>query len=283
MLVYWNRGVWTEGEEWRWVLDPQKTFEDPTYISHAHSDHAGSRKKEVLATEITAALLGRERVSPPAGVKLLNAGHIPGSSMVLLEDGADVLYTGDFKTEDDVLLKGAEPVEADILVVESTFGLPSFRFPRREEIYHRIERWIREGGKKALIGYKVGKAQELVALLNQLGIEPMVSPDIEEVNRKMVELGVKLAWGGDRDVVVASPRYMEALRLSGFDVRVASGWAREFPLSGHADFPHLLEFVEAVNPKRVYTVHGFSREFAAFLRKKGYDAVPLSTFPPIYS
>jgi DNA ligase-1 len=45
-----------------------------------------------------------------------------------------------------------------------------------------------------------------------------------------------------------------------------------FPLSDHADYPDLIEFVRQVQPKRVYTLHGFAAEFAQSLRKLGYDA-----------
>ncbi|MBI4623527.1 MAG: hypothetical protein HY736_09965, partial [Verrucomicrobia bacterium] len=45
-----------------------------------------------------------------------------------------------------------------------------------------------------------------------------------------------------------------------------------FALSDHADFPSLLRFVELVQPKRVLTLHGFAREFAATLRARGIDA-----------
>jgi DNA ligase-1 len=63
-----------------------------------------------------------------------------------------------------------------------------------------------------------------------------------------------------------------------------SGWAVEpgavhryqcdaaFPLSDHADYPDLLRFVEAVQPKRVLTLHGFAREFATTLRERGIEA-----------
>jgi Cft2 family RNA processing exonuclease len=45
-----------------------------------------------------------------------------------------------------------------------------------------------------------------------------------------------------------------------------------FPLSDHADYDELLECVERVQPKRVYTVHGFVEEFAADLRRRGVEA-----------
>ena len=45
-----------------------------------------------------------------------------------------------------------------------------------------------------------------------------------------------------------------------------------FPLSDHADHPDLLRFVEAVQPRRVLTLHGFATEFALTLRERGIEA-----------
>ena len=71
-------------------------------------------------------------------------------------------------------------------------------------------------------------------------------------------------------------------------VAVLTGWAVDpncrfryhahaaFPLSDHADYSDLVEFVKAVSPKKVYTLHGFAAEFAHDLRQLGYDAQPLS-------
>src|SRR5207247_7727162 len=49
-----------------------------------------------------------------------------------------------------------------------------------------------------------------------------------------------------------------------------------FPLSDHADFPELIEIVKRVEPKKVYTWHGFAADFARTLRELGYDAQSLS-------
>jgi len=65
---------------------------------------------------------------------------------------------------------------------------------------------------------------------------------------------------------------------------VLTGWAIDesaryrygcdaaFPVSDHAGYNDLLEFVEKVNPKRVFTVHGFAAELAATLRQRGIEA-----------
>ena len=46
------------------------------------------------------------------------------------------------------------------------------------------------------------------------------------------------------------------------------------PLSDHADFSDLIEYVKKAKPKKIYTVHGFG-EFVRFLREKGFDAESL--------
>ncbi|MEM2093988.1 MAG: MBL fold metallo-hydrolase RNA specificity domain-containing protein, partial [Candidatus Bathyarchaeia archaeon] len=62
-----------------------------------------------------------------------------------------------------------------------------------------------------------------------------------------------------------------------------SGWRKEepiaFPLSCHADFAQLMQYVETVNPKAVLTLHGFSEEFARQVRKRlGIEARPVPPF-----
>ncbi|MEM6561807.1 MAG: MBL fold metallo-hydrolase RNA specificity domain-containing protein, partial [Planctomycetota bacterium] len=43
------------------------------------------------------------------------------------------------------------------------------------------------------------------------------------------------------------------------------------PLSDHADYDELLTTIDIVQPKKVYTHHGF-KEFADDLRARGIDA-----------
>jgi Cft2 family RNA processing exonuclease len=50
---------------------------------------------------------------------------------------------------------------------------------------------------------------------------------------------------------------------------------KTFIISDHLDFKGLVEFIESVNPKKVYTFHGFSIELADYLNKIGIKAFPL--------
>src|SRR5213082_4018497 len=67
-----------------------------------------------------------------------------------------------------------------------------------------------------------------------------------------------------------------------------SGWAVDpnaayryqvdaaFALSDHADYNDLIRYVDLVQPKRVFTLHGFASEFARDLRERGIEAWALS-------
>src|SRR3979411_3347254 len=49
-----------------------------------------------------------------------------------------------------------------------------------------------------------------------------------------------------------------------------------FPLSDHADYNDLMRYIDLVQPKRVFTLHGFASEFARDLRERGIEAWALS-------
>jgi DNA ligase-1 len=88
-------------------------------------------------------------------------------------------------------------------------------------------------------------------------------------------------------VVVCPPQANQSAWLRKIKPRrtaMVTGWAIDpgavyryqcdaaFPLSDHADFTDLLRFVEIVQPKRVFTVHGYVEEFARTLRERGVEA-----------
>ena len=89
-------------------------------------------------------------------------------------------------------------------------------------------------------------------------------------------------------VVVMPPSVARKLPKGKHRIAMVSGWGLDasaryrykvdavIPLSDHADYPELLGFVEQVKPRRVFTVHGYTAEFAAVLRARGVDAWSLS-------
>jgi len=108
-------------------------------------------------------------------VRVLNAGHILGSSAFLLENEVSILYTGDYNTLDTCLVRGAEfpKRNVDVLITEATYGLYDHP-PRRiveEELKRIIEETIDRGGKVLIPAFSVGRSQEVLCLLTKLGLD----------------------------------------------------------------------------------------------------------------
>ncbi|MCS7108622.1 MAG: MBL fold metallo-hydrolase [Sulfolobales archaeon] len=105
-------------------------------------------------------------------ISLLNAGHIPGSAMALIElDGVRVLYTGDVNTAETKLVKPASygGVSADILITEATYG-NSLHPPRpyvEKELIDSILEVVENGGNVLIPVFSLGRAQELLCVLYQ--------------------------------------------------------------------------------------------------------------------
>ncbi|AWB27852.1 MBL fold metallo-hydrolase [Halococcoides cellulosivorans] len=102
-------------------------------------------------------------------VTLLDAGHVPGSAHVLIDDGETrLLYTGDFTTADQRLLAGttARP-SADAVVCEATYS-DTERPPRGDiesRFVERVERTLWNGGTVLVPAFAIGRTQEVAAIL----------------------------------------------------------------------------------------------------------------------
>ncbi len=312
-MIECSNGIVVSGHT-RIVLDGKKE-EGINVISHAHKDHLG-RIKKAVATRETAILAGlegyKERlVLDDLEIRLVNAGHILGSSQVEILDGYHIAYTGDIRLKDSLLFKGGEILNPDILIIESTFGLPSFSFPDPEEIYDEISRWVKanlSAGRNVLLGgYSLGKAQELTRLVNEIGETPIVVNEIWKNNEIYSEMGVNVGeylLAGTRESKEESRDpsvFLVPMKMVSWETKqlmnvsygrptvvgIATGWARvfsfkskgvdrAFPLSDHADFNDLIRYARESGAKRIYTVHGYKNELARYLRKEGLSAEALN-------
>jgi Cft2 family RNA processing exonuclease len=309
-MLAFDDGVHLIGSEL--FLDARKR-KDRGIVTHAHSDHVARHKRWVTSPG-TAALCARRwkardvEAHPfhqpwregETTVTLLPAGHILGSSMVLLEhEGVRVLYTGDFRLKASATAEPCVPVPADILVMECTFGEPIYRFPERAQVMDRLCDFIETARAMdttpVLLAYSIGKAQEAARLLGDRGYAVALHASAHELLEVYREQGVSFAdccsYDDDppRDRVVILPpnlgMWRTLRRLPRRRVAALTGWALNprrafwpnshaaFPLSDHADFEELLEMVRRVRPRIVYTLHG-PDSFAAELRRRGIDAEP---------
>jgi DNA ligase-1 len=288
------------------------------FVSHAHSDHLG-RHREIIASAGTATLMHERQ---PKGslehilefnevfqfrgtsISLLPAGHIFGSAQFFAEhDAGSLLYTGDFKLRPGLSAEPAQWRHAQILIMETTYGLPKYVFPPTEEVIARMVEFCREaldeGAVPVLLGYSLGKAQEILCALVRAGLTPMLHQSVHrmtEIYTKMIpEFPCQYEKYNAHDVagkvLICPPSVIRSRMITNIKNRrtaVLTGWALDpsahfryqcdaaFPLSDHADYPDLLRYVELVKPERVLTLHGFAGAFARDLRERGIEAWALS-------
>lgn len=115
-------------------------------------------------------------------VSFYDAGHIPGSGQVVVDTGHGVVvYTGDMKLEKTELLNGLDPVREDVrtLIIESTYGTKDH--PDREEtekhLVSRIREAVNNDGVALVSSFAVGRAQELLIVMEKYGIDVPVYVD----------------------------------------------------------------------------------------------------------
>jgi DNA ligase 1 len=312
--VRYERGVYLPQQDF-W-LDPwdAKRF---AFVSHAHSDHIAPHQ-EVIVSERTARLMrvrlpgsriehplpfGERRSIRSVDLMLLPAGHIFGSAQCLVFAGEQtLLYTGDLKLRPGRSAEQAEWRHADTLVMETTFGVPRYRFPPTKEVIDQMVAFCGEtidaGEVPVLLGYSLGKAQEILCALEGARLTPMLHGSVYQMTRIYEQLGqsfCKYVRYNRNDVagkvLICPPSANRSPMLEKIPrkrVALISGWAVDphavhryqvdaaFPLSDHADYDDLLRYVELVQPRRVLTLHGFAAAFASDLRARGLEAWALS-------
>jgi len=114
------------------------------------------------------------QVVEAAGIKFwcYNAGHVLGAAMFMIDaGGTKLLYTGDYSLEEDRHLMPAEVprVSPDVLIMECTYGTQKHeaRDVREALFVSTIERVVQRGGRVLLPVFALGRAQELLLILEE--------------------------------------------------------------------------------------------------------------------
>lgn len=301
-------------------LDRREPGSDIDFVSHAHSDHTAAVRssKMLLASDETLQLIERasgKQVARPdtcKGVRLLEAGHMLGSRQLCVDDAATgkrIIYTGDFQMESSKTARPIEITQGDTVILDSTYCEPWIEFERKEDVEAQIKEWTQKqlaNGIVLFTAYAMGKAQELIAILNEAGIAPVVSKRISRVCGIYTKNGINLDYasvydeGSDYESImqgsfvgITDARDLAPLSssLSGIynkavSTAVVTGWSKvfrfdtdmQFPFSDHADFKQSLDYINATGAKSIYTYGPNSGRFAENLQKLGYDATPFSLY-----
>ena len=232
---------------------PIDVYIDPPYpvdkaiITHAHSDHARSGHKNVLATKQTIQLMklrygencaesfqelqyGEKIKINDIEISLFPSGHILGSSQVLLnKNGYKVVITGDYKTKKDPTVTEFELIRCNTLVTEATFGLPIFCHPKPSvEIKKIINSLKQRNGRNHLLGvYALGKAQRLIKLLRENGFTEKIyiHGAMEKLCKYYEDQGIKL---GDIEKVDSKKQNLTNKLILCPPSALRDRWSRKF-------------------------------------------------------
>ncbi len=317
LQVTGGNGIQIQYDGLKLALDPLwKTDANLTFISHAHLDHVSRNPGpgKVITSKETARILHDRGIDVPKStekhdkIQLFDSGHIVGSRGIMIED--EIFYTGDIAGRSRAFLEKGKVPKARVLIVESTYGKPEFKFPPVAQVVKRTVELIDEAQTKehpvVLMGYPLGKSQILTDLFQKY--TPIyLQGSVAKMNDSCIALGVKLpkletyAEAREkkllekRDWILISPVYsgrstfLKNLKRKYQAISISfTGWAlhssykcamavdHALPLSDHCDFGELEDLVQRCDPEEVYVTHGFTGEFATHLIHEGYKATALN-------
>lgn len=314
--------------DYRLNIIPINVFIDPQFpvekaiITHAHADHAKSGHKKVLGTKETLEIMkirygkecaqefqylnyGQKISIDGVSITLFPAGHIIGSSQVLLEyRNHKIVVTGDYKTTKDSTTSEFELIKCDTLVTEATFGLPIFKHPNPNiEIKKVLESLETYNDTNHLIGvYALGKAQRIIKLLRENGFQDTIFIhgalkkicdyyQLNGINLGKLETITKDSSNYKQKIILAPPSALKDRWSRKFRNKIlsqASGWMNikqrvkqsliEIPLiiSDHSDWNELTKTIVECGAENIWVTHGREEGLVHWCKTNGLNAKPLS-------
>ncbi|SEN51397.1 putative mRNA 3-end processing factor [bacterium A37T11] len=273
-------------------------------ISHAHGDHAVPGNVYFWSTPATAAIakyrhgrqnnthyeqvhFGQEFKIGSVHLKLIPAGHILGSAQILMEyQGVKYLYTGDYKLQSDETCEPISPVQADVMITESTFANPTIKHPHPDS---EICKFNNTSFNVMLGCYSLGKAQRLNALIqaNCPGKTVLLHHSILPIHKIYEQFGInqlrylpfdrKLMKQATSNYIYLVPpvTFNNHHRAKNLLRAFASGWSHHHAvndisifISDHADWDDIISYVNKVQPKEIWTLHGKGEHLQQYFKDK---------------
>ncbi len=241
-------------------------------------------------------------------IRLIPSGHILGSASVLISyKSKNILFTSDIGGKGQLTVKDSMKVpKADILIIEATFGSPELSFPSREEISMDILKWsadvVKEKRNVVFFAGKIGSAQELIKMYNNLtNLRVITHGEVTPVSEVYQKHGIKLEFFDskseegreilrDGEAIVIQPR---GKKMVPFFIKehvncrsaIVTGMASRFqykdfdaafPLSSHANYAELVDYINTVSPEIIFTMYGLEKKLAnAITNELKIEAIPL--------
>jgi putative mRNA 3-end processing factor len=294
----------------RILVDPTRR-QPVAFVSHAHSDHLRNHgrihataptlalaKHRIGDFDETVLEYGKTYRLGPDTIRLESAGHILGSAQFIMDhEGQRIVYTGDFKLGRNDICPPAQIHECDVLFMDTTFGKKIFNFPDIEYSKRRllefVEACLYSDQIPIIYAYALGKSQEVMKILGDNGFYSYAPHDACFFAETYRRFGVNIEnfrllddSFPEQGAVVLPPSSKFALEMfPGYRKRtcLVSGWAlskshinfgwvnEAIPLSDHASYNELLQYVEIAKPEKIYCLFGFP-DIVEDLKYRGYNA-----------
>lgn len=237
-------------------------------------------------------------------VELIPSGHMLGSSQIIVDKSEKTLiYSGDINLKELPTAETISIKHCNVLVLKCTFGLPEYIFPSFEESMEPLIKFIgaalSSNSTPILMVKAVGVAQDIIKALGDNGFKLRLHKSIYDVTKIYEGLGVNfgdyelLESGNIEEKVVIMPLEkidsdnIHEIKSKQSAIIVESGTEelssitsefnadKAFTFSTRAGYDELLEYVEKVNPEKVYLIDQYANEFAKVLQNNGYEAIAL--------
>ncbi|HUU79613.1 MAG TPA: MBL fold metallo-hydrolase [candidate division Zixibacteria bacterium] len=285
----------------------------PTYATQETIDlfytqkQGSSRNENLIPTKFNEEIKFAEN-NIDGKISLIPSGHVLGSSSVVVDkNGHRLLFSGDIGGKGQLTITTPlEKIKAEILVVEATFGSPQISFPSREDISMEILKWtadvVKQKKNVLFSAGKMGSAQELIKIFNNLTTLRVVTHgEVSQISNVYKKYGVNLEYFDsksdegreilkDGEAVIIQPRgkkivpyflteYVECKTaiVTGMASRFTyRNYDASFPLSSHANFHEIIEYISDVSPEMVFTIYGLEKKLAEAITKElEIPAIPL--------
>ncbi len=239
-------------------------------------------------------------------VELIPSGFMLGGAQIVVEtEGIRMTYAGDINLRYSKSCNYIQIRRSEYLILKCRYGIPKYLFPPDEEVLGSIYEFIKEslffGYTPLIIAEPYGKTQDLLLYLQEKKLSMSVHRSIWNVLKVYEKFGCNfpncelLNLKRLESKVIVLPPYIKGSRLLELVTkkRVAAvvGWSIDieneikemfgadfvFPLSPHAGYDELMQYVHIVNPQKVFLLGTYSMEFSNALKKQGFDATPLDT------
>lgn len=260
--------------------------------------------KKIRSSDVLSSPYGRRFTLGSHSIELIPSGHMLGAAQVVVEkDGKRLVYAGSFKLKNPPSARHAEIRRCDTLVVNCSYGAPKLVFPRPEAVMRSVLEFVNEAffedKTPVVLVNPVGKAQDLAIFLGERNVELVLHPSIAKVLGAYGELGVGIPEHGGvrrkrfRNRVLLAPfHYRDSAVVEGLErkkVAAVSGGSMEngtlvrsafraevaFPLTNHAGYDEILDYLSISRPEELVLEGNFTEQLLKTLRSDGWNVRPV--------